>query len=119
MKPIVIFDGECGFCRGWIETWRQSTGERVDFVAFQDVTDPFRGISREEFRRTIHLFQSHGVATGADAVFSLLAYTTTKRHWKWLYDHVFGFAWISEVVYQWIAARRPFASRVMAWFRHS
>jgi predicted DCC family thiol-disulfide oxidoreductase YuxK len=30
--PALIYDADCGFCRGWIERWRSSTGERVRYV---------------------------------------------------------------------------------------
>src|SRR5437773_2587310 len=30
-KPLLIFDGECGFCRRWIERWQAKTGDRIDY----------------------------------------------------------------------------------------
>ena len=35
-KPTLIFDGKCGFCRIWIEYWKQLTGDTVDYAASQD-----------------------------------------------------------------------------------
>jgi predicted DCC family thiol-disulfide oxidoreductase YuxK len=35
-RPLLIFDGDCNFCRIWIQRWRQTTQERVDYVTFQD-----------------------------------------------------------------------------------
>ena len=29
--PLLVFDGDCGFCRYWVEYWRQLTGERVNY----------------------------------------------------------------------------------------
>ena len=42
--PVLVFDGECGFCRVWVEYWKRLTGERVEYVAFQ-------AIGRSEERR--------------------------------------------------------------------
>jgi hypothetical protein len=28
-RPLFIFDGDCGFCRMWVEYWRRLTGDRV------------------------------------------------------------------------------------------
>ena len=29
-RPLMIFDGDCEFCRAWIARWRQYTGTAVD-----------------------------------------------------------------------------------------
>ena len=34
-KPILVYDGECGFCRRWIERWRVVTGDRVVYLPYQ------------------------------------------------------------------------------------
>ena len=36
-KPVVIFDGKCGFCRIWIQYWEQLTGTGMEYAASQDV----------------------------------------------------------------------------------
>ena len=30
-KPLVVFDGDCHFCRRWIERWREMTGGAVEY----------------------------------------------------------------------------------------
>ena len=32
----MIFDGNCRFCRVWIERWRAVTGDKVEYLPFQD-----------------------------------------------------------------------------------
>ena len=36
-KPVLIYDGHCGFCRIWLDYWRQLTGDRIEYLASQDV----------------------------------------------------------------------------------
>ena len=31
-KPLLIFDGECGFCRRWVERGESLTGDRVGYA---------------------------------------------------------------------------------------
>ncbi len=40
-KPVLIYDGHCGFCRIWLDYWRQLTGDRIEYLASQDVGDRF------------------------------------------------------------------------------
>ena len=35
-RPVLVFDGDCGFCRIWIGRWRHHTGETVEYQPFQD-----------------------------------------------------------------------------------
>lgn len=46
-KPTLVYDGDCSFCRLWIERWRALTGERVQYAPFQRVAALFPEISPE------------------------------------------------------------------------
>ena len=35
-KPLLVYDGDCGFCKLWIRRWQRTTGARVDYLPFQD-----------------------------------------------------------------------------------
>jgi hypothetical protein len=48
-RPILIFDGTCGFCRRWIERWQAVLGDRIEIVPYQDVLDRFPDIPAERF----------------------------------------------------------------------
>src|SRR2546430_2176328 len=71
-KPLMIFDGDCQFCRTWISRWQQLTGNQVDYVPFQDpiITEKFGEIPRERFEASVQLIDLDGtVYDGAEAVF--------------------------------------------------
>ena len=34
-KPLIIWDGDCHFCRRWIERWSEITGDAVDYATSQ------------------------------------------------------------------------------------
>jgi hypothetical protein len=36
-RPLLVFDGDCSFCWAWVEYWKDSTGNRVDYSPFQEV----------------------------------------------------------------------------------
>jgi len=105
-KPLLIYDGQCGFCRTWIDYYRSLTGSAVDYPPSQEVTETFPQISEESFRRSVQMVLPDGrVLSGAAAAFSTLGYAGV--HWPmWLYRHVPGFGATSEFAYRFIAARR-------------
>ena len=111
-KPLLVFDGRCGFCRVWIDYWKQITGSALDYAPFQEVAPNFPQVSPEQFSQAVQLILADGqVLSGARAVFTTLAYAGVQ--WPgWLYDHVPGFAPASEASYRLIASHRSFFYQV-------
>src|SRR4051794_3733142 len=92
-KPILVFDGKCGFCRIWIDYWKRLTEDAIDYEPFQQVADRYPQVPAENFKRAVHLIEPNGdVFSGANAVFRTLAYKSTRRWPLWLYQHMAGFA---------------------------
>src|SRR5579885_2249466 len=72
-KPVLIYDGRCRFCRIWLDYWRQLTGDRIEYLASQDVGGRFPQIAPEAYRQSVQLVRTDGsVASGARAVFESL-----------------------------------------------
>jgi predicted DCC family thiol-disulfide oxidoreductase YuxK len=117
MKPVIVFDGDCGFCRKWIAKWQKSAGNRVDFFSYQELADPFHGVTHAEFSRAVYFIQDQKISFGAEAVFTLLAFTNQNRAWLWMYDHVPGFVWLSETGYRWVAGHRPLVSKLTKFWK--
>ncbi len=112
-KPLLIWDGDCDFCRLWIERWRDMTMGKVDYTTYQKATDRFPEIPPDEFNRSLVLIQPNGtVVFAAEAVYRSLAYRRSREWLAWSYDHVPGFAAVSETGYGLIARHRKFASAI-------
>ncbi len=111
--PLLVFDGDCGFCRAWVDIWRRRTGDRVNYAPYQQVAAGFPGIPRQDFAVAVKLMMPDGtVYSGAHAVFVLLSLVPGKRRWLWWYERVPGFATISEFAYRVIAAHRSLAYKI-------
>lgn len=117
-KPLMIYDGECNFCKFWIRRWQCTTGERVDYVASQDssVASRFPELSRERFQRSVQFIETDGkVYEGAEAVFRSLT-RTHVWHWLfWMYCHVPGFRPLTEAAYHFVAGHREGFSVLNRW----
>ena len=112
-KPLLIWDGDCDFCRLWIERWRQITADKVDYATYQRVADHFHEIPTDQFNRSLVLIQPNGtVVFAAEAVYRSLADRRSRKWLSWSYDHIPGFAAVSETGYGLIARHRKFASAV-------
>ena len=102
-RLVLIYDGNCGFCRIWLEYWKQLTGDRVEYVASQDVKERFPQIPGEAYAESVQLVRPDGsVASGARAVFESLGKLSLYR-------------WVSgpaELCYRFIARRRSFFHRL-------
>ncbi len=96
-KPVLIYDGRCGFCRIWLDYWRQLTCDRLEYIASQDVGDRFPQIPSEAYKESVQLVRPDGsVLSGARAVFETLG---------------------KQRIYRWIAGPGEFAYRVIARHR--
>src|SRR5438874_11713325 len=112
-KPLMIWDGDCHFCRRWIERWREITRSEVDYEISQKVGDRFPEIPREQFERSVIYVETDGaVFSGAEAVFRSLRCRSSKTWLAWSYYHVRGFASVSESFYEIISLNRRFASAI-------
>jgi len=112
-KPLLIWDGECDFCRLWIERWREITEGKVDYATYQEAAVRFPEIPVDQFTRAMAFIKPDGdVFFAADAVYRSLAYRRSRRLLAWSYDRVPGFAAVSETGYGFIARHRNFTSAV-------
>jgi len=112
-KPLLIWDGECHFCKRWIERWREITAGEVDYATYQEAANRFPEIPPEDFKRSIVFIEPNGQTFfAAQAVYRSLACRSSRRYLAWSYDHVPGFAAISELTYKFIARHRKFGSGI-------
>jgi len=116
--PLVIFDGDCGFCRLWIVRWKSVTGDRVDYAPSQEVEDRFPEIPKEAFERSVQLVLPSGaVFEGAEAAFRALAFAPGRGALLRMYLRIPGFAAIVDLSYRFIAKHRGagFAVTRLLW----
>src|SRR6266481_3884541 len=110
-KPLIIWDGDCHFCRRWIERWREITRGVVDYATSQESAERFPEIPREQFERSVIYIETDGaVYSGAEAVFRSLRCRSSKKWLAWSYDRLPAFAPVSESLYRIISRNRRFAS---------
>jgi predicted DCC family thiol-disulfide oxidoreductase YuxK len=109
----MIWDGECHFCKRWIERWREITAGKVDYATYQEAAARFPEIPVEQFKRAVALIEPDGdTFFAAEAVYRSLRYRSSRKWLSWSYDHVPGFAGISETAYKFIARHRGLGSTV-------
>jgi lipase maturation factor 1 len=110
-KPLLIFDGNCHFCRRWIERWRELTAGAVEYAPSQEVAERFPEIPGEAFERSVQFIDTDGtVFSGAEAVFRSLGQKRSRRWMIWCYEHVPAFAVITDTAYRLVARHRMTAS---------
>ncbi|MCA1582819.1 MAG: lipase maturation factor family protein [Acidobacteria bacterium] len=111
-RPLVLFDGDCGFCRAWIARWEERTGDRVQYAPSQERGAEFPEIPASDFTRSVQLVLPDGeVLSGARAVAKALDLAGTRWPLR-VYHHVPLAAPASEAAYRVIAGHRNAASRV-------
>ena len=113
-KPVMIFDGDCGFCRFWIARWHRVTGDRLEYIASQEpeVRRRFPEIPQAAYDTSVQLVESTGlVYHGAEAV--LRSRTVAgKKYLLWIYYHLPGARFLFESLYAFIASNRTSISKV-------
>jgi predicted DCC family thiol-disulfide oxidoreductase YuxK len=112
-RPVLVYDGDCGFCGYWARYWHKLTGDSVDYQPYQDVAAQHPSVPVAEFRRAVQYFTQDGQqASAAEASFQTLSHARGKGFWLALYRHLPGFAAISELAYAFVAAHREAFYRI-------
>src|SRR5690349_2803426 len=118
-KPLLLFDGDCNFCRRWIARWQQATGDAVDYRPAQDtgVAEQFPEVSPETFRESVVPIEPDGeIYRGAEAVLRTRSHGTGICGLWWAYQRVPGIAPVVEWFYKLVARNRQVFSWLTRFF---
>jgi lipase maturation factor 1 len=111
-KPLVIYDGDCNFCKRWIHRWHAHVGSAVDFEPYQTAAQRFPSVPRHRFEKAMHFVDCDGsMVAGAEAAFRLFDKGRKRSRLYWMYRNVPGFKPLAEAMYGLIARHRVFFSR--------
>lgn len=107
-RPVLFWDGDCGFCSRWVERWREITGDAVEYRLLQEA--PPQVVERAggvPFRHIVVEQCDGSMVTGAKGALVALATKSTGARRllaacaKWsILDG------ITERAYRWVAAHR-------------
>jgi lipase maturation factor 1 len=115
-KPVLIYDGDCGFCRRWILRWNSLTRDAVDYAPYQEVQKDFPEITLKQFQSSVQLVEPNGeITSGAESVYRSLAYAQKKWPY-WMYRNVPGCRPLSDRFYQVVARNRSTFSALTKLF---
>ena len=110
-RPVMVWDGKCGFCRYWISVWKKRTNESIEYVTFQDHADRFPDIAVEYFEGAVRLIEPDGtIYNGPDAAYRSMRYykdKPVKLFHRW-YARSRFFKRISDYGYHFVTTHRPF-----------
>ena len=104
---MLIYDGDCGFCKYWVRYWQALTGPSVTYAPYQEVGEQYPEIPVAAFQRAVQYVAPDGkIASGAEAVVLCLSHARGKGFWLTLYRRVPAFAVIAEDIYAFVASHR-------------
>lgn len=117
-RPLLVFDGNCTFCRMWVDRWRAACADRLDIAPSQEAGSSFPEIPNADFDRAVQLIDTDGaVYSAAHAVLRGRA-LAVRRSWLLnAYQQLPVFAGLAETLYRLVANHRPLLSRLtrLAW----
>ena len=111
--PLLVFDGDCTFCRTWVGYSKRLTGDRIAYAPYQEVAERYPQVPRENFKRAVQLILPDGeLRSAAHAVFRSLATVPGYAWLLWAYQRVPGFASVTEWGYRCVARNRSLGYHV-------
>jgi lipase maturation factor 1 len=119
-RPLVLYDGDCGFCKRWVDRWRVQAGAEVDFAPYQEASGRFPELAAAKAPESVRFVEPGGrVSRGAEAIYRMLAHAPGKAWLLWTYTRVPGAALAAESAYRFVARHRDLGSVVttLLWGR--
>ena len=117
VRPLVVFDGDCGFCRFWIERWKRTSGNHLDYAPYQVTASRCPEIPVDEFRRAVAFVRPSGeLLFAAAAVVAARAEVPGRGLGSWVYRQMPCARLVMEFLYRLVANHRDAAFRVTRFF---
>ncbi len=108
-KPVVVYDGECSFCRGQIERLkRRDRRSQFEYVPRQspELDERFPRLADDDFNSGMRLITPGGeILVGADALYHIARRLPIWGNIAWIY-RLPGLNTLARLAYRWIAANR-------------
>jgi predicted DCC family thiol-disulfide oxidoreductase YuxK len=120
--PVLLYDGDCAFCRKWVERWVAGADGKFEARSLQEAGSEFPGIPPGEWDRAVQWVEPDGSRlSGAAAVFAA-AGKSSRCAVMWARLHA-RFLWVRRVLdwlYALVASHRMAFSRLTSiiWGRH-
>lgn len=110
VRPTLVFDGECGFCRRMAARWRKLFDAKIDFVSFDECLLPVA--KTEEFHSMVRFVGPEGtIYGGAAAVSEMLAFAG-HPFWLKLY-RLPVLHWMADTAYHFVGTHRKFLAKFL------
>lgn len=112
-KPLMVWDGHCGFCTYWVARWQRFTGDRIDYRPYQEAAPHFPDIDQKHFKQASRLIETDGrIYSGPRSAYRTFTYGSSWAFLdRWYARHSF-FTSLSDGVYNWVAKHRGFLFKV-------
>jgi hypothetical protein len=59
-RPLLVYDGDCGFCGYSVRYWKKLTGDRVEYRPYQEVAAQYPAIPIADFQRAVQFITPGG-----------------------------------------------------------
>lgn len=114
--PMVLYDGECGFCTSSMRRWMAAGKGCLEFSSSQSGAGADYGFPADQPMGALHLIEVDGrIRRGAEAVFRMMTLcgSLPGSVASSLYERMTFFRIISEWGYRRIAERRALLSKIV------
>ncbi|MDI1320259.1 MAG: DCC1-like thiol-disulfide oxidoreductase family protein [bacterium] len=112
-RPLVLFDGDCRFCRQWAGQWQRDFAGRVDVAPSQEARERFPEIPAAAYAGALQLVEPDGaVYSGAQAALRARAHGRGRRG-VLLRGYQSGAAPLLEFCYRIVARNRRIFSMLI------
>lgn len=111
---MLVYDGDCAFCRHWVRRLREWVGDEVELLPQQhpDCRKRYPDLDPGALAESVHLVEPNGrVHRGGAAVAHALRSLPIGPGILWTYRHLPGAAPLAEAAYAWVARHRARISR--------
>jgi predicted DCC family thiol-disulfide oxidoreductase YuxK len=116
-RPLLIYDGTCGFCKRWVLRLHRITQAGFDYKPFQEIHQQHPDIPLQDFRTAAQFLESDGTRhSGADAMFFALCCGAGPQWPRTAYLHFPGVKPVTNLGYRWVARHRSGVSALDRFF---
>jgi predicted DCC family thiol-disulfide oxidoreductase YuxK len=110
VRPTIVFDGDCGFCRRTATRWKKRFDRQIDFISFDECL--LAEAKTRDFRSMVRFIAPDGaVYGGASAVAEMFAFTG-HSFWRKLYQ-LPVFHQLGDLGYTIVASNRGFFGKFL------